>query len=344
MQTKNNLDSLTNDRSQHFQPTDNLKFNKLIWNITKICPWDCKFCCVDAYQITQSKCKLLIRKKGLKVTTAYTRNLSKNRYDDAYSRLKKEDLELSYFEKMKILNHIDFPVAIDFSGGDPLVISENFEIIKKARRKLGRKNISVTTTAVGLSFVKLDELAECTNSVDFTYDYSGDKGVPYRMDAYNASNLMKIKELKNYKATVTAQIPITKANAKYDMIKKIYSDLLAVNVDNILLMKLLPVGRGKNLGPSEIPSLEEEKYTIETYKFFESKYSGPKVNAQSVLKNSLRNIKGVYSTSLNISSQGMLLSSPWAYDEVGNPMNKYIIGDMKYNSLSTLLQTLKNAA
>lgn len=68
---------------------------------------------------------------------------------DASDHFKKKGLELSLNEKIAILNNIDIPISIDFSGSDPLVVQENTFIFDAASKKFGRKNISITTTGVG---------------------------------------------------------------------------------------------------------------------------------------------------------------------------------------------------
>ena len=70
-----------------------------IWNLTKVCPWDCSFCCMSAIKVGQV-----------------------NGGESLNSSEKIKVLEILATHKMKI----------DFSGGDPLYNPEDFAIVERA--------------------------------------------------------------------------------------------------------------------------------------------------------------------------------------------------------------------
>jgi hypothetical protein len=140
--------------------------------------------------------------------------------------------------------------------------------------------------------------------------------------------------------SVTAQIPLSEKNISDDIIEKIFQDLHSSGVRKILLMRIFPVGRGSDM-KFNYPSIKDYLTTIEKYKSLQSKYGFPLVNVQTGLKKTIElgnTSNEVYESShLNITQLGILSKSPWAFDKFGEPIPEFVIGDMKYNSLSDLL-------
>ena len=288
-----------------------MKKVSLIWNITHACPWNCSFCCINAYYLPSSI-------KQLKIEL---------------NKIKRRGIELSLEDKLKIVNNLDIPnIELDVSGGEPLFFKENVDIIAKLSKKFGRVNISITTTSKGLNLVNLNILKRIVREVGFTYDF------PYKPDklrpkGYNSSNLYSIKKVVKKGIKTMAQIPLTKLNTNKKTITKIYENLAKVGVNRLLLMKFFPVGRGTNktyLGLKD----KEYKKAIESYKLLEQP-NGPKIYIQTALKKDSINKN---SNSLNITSKGLLLSDPWAYDSYGKPIKKAILGDLKYKKLSDIIK------
>ena len=284
----------------------------IIWNITKACPWNCSFCCISAYHLPSSNKSLDIELK----------------------RLRKEGVELSLEDKLRIVGNLDEPhLEIDVSGGEPLLFNENIGIIKMLSQKLGRENISITTTSVGLNLVSLDFLKEFVGEVGFTYDF------PYepnnlRPREYNSSNLNLIKTVTREGIRAVAQIPLTRLNHNEKTIRDIYENLAKANVNGLHLMKFFPVGRGaqrKDL----VLTWDEYQTAVKTYRRLESS-NAPEVFVQTALKDVNPNNS---SSHLNITSKGLLLSDPWAYDSQGNPLKEYILGDLKHQKLSGIYKT-----
>ncbi len=141
----------------------------IIWNVNRIYAYDCAICCVDAYHVSSKNDSISVRIDGLTKELSFNRDKSIKLFDDANKYLEEKGLELCLEDKLKILNNIDIPAEIDFSVGDPLLLSENLEIIAEASNKFGKNNISITATGVGLSLVEPTLLTQIIGHVDFTY-------------------------------------------------------------------------------------------------------------------------------------------------------------------------------
>lgn len=314
---------------------------KIIWNITKICGWDCEFCCVDAYHVSKNKGEICIKSKGLSTTNRVPSNGSTGQqYEIAKDFLVSKEMEIGLIDKLRILDNINLNAEIDFSGGDPLLLTENLSVMEKAAQKFGKENISLTATGIGFSLIDVDDIYSLVGGVDFTYDFPKSENVPFRPNGYNHSNLSKVMKLASKGVSVTAQIPLSEKNISDDIIEKIFQDLHSAGVRKILLMRIFPVGRGSDM-KFNYPSIKDYLSAIEKYKSLQSKYGFPFVNVQTGLKKTIElgnTSHEVYESShLNITQLGILSKSPWAFDKYGEPIPEFIIGDMRNNSLSDLL-------
>ncbi|RMF55600.1 hypothetical protein D6745_01655 [Candidatus Woesearchaeota archaeon] len=312
----------------------------LIWNITRLCAWDCGFCCTDSYHVSSVDRATRIRLGGLEKTIETTNN--GNVFESALRKLQELGLELTLKDKLTILeNLLPFNCEIDFSGGDPLLNHENLEVIRRASQYFGRGNISITPTGAGLSRVDPSKLCDIIGKLDFTYDNTNGKNQNNRPAGYNTSNLRKAKLFTQLGVKTKAQTPLYRENMNPDIIRSIYLDLHEARIPELLLLRTFPVGRGiKN--NITLPTLEEYVSAIHEYKQLEKKYGIPKVRLQCALKHLFPNKnKGnpcdSVRSSLGITSLGIVLASPWAYNHIGQPLDEqFVLGDLKKEDIKTI--------
>ena len=268
----------------------------IIWNITQNCFWNCSYCCISANENSQ------------------------------------ENPELSLKDKLRVVRNIDSKdVSMDVSGGDPLISQDNLEILKELSKTLGKENLSITTTGKGLGSVDLDLLVKVIGEVGFTYDFPYEPS-PDRPLGYNSSNLTVIGYVIQREIRTLAQTPLTRNNISDEIIQKIYRDLNEVGVEKLLLMKFFEVGRGIERSDLTLTQ-KENKNAIKNYRSLERKYGSPKVRIIPSLRGKLFE---KFFNSLNITNQGLLLSTPWAYNIDGEPYEGVILGDLKTKKLSEL--------
>lgn len=314
--------------------------HKIIWNITKICGWDCEFCCIDAYHVSKKNSNVLLRTKCLTYEHRLLTERGMNIFETAKEYLIRNKMELSLSDKLKVIDNIDLNTEIDFSGGDPLLNKDNHIIIEKASEKFGKENIHVTATGMGFAKINPNDLAKIAGGIDFTFDYPGAKNDPIRPVNYNHLNLIKVARVKHAGLTVKAQIPLTHENIIPSIIDQIFMILHERGIDSILLMKFIPVGRGaisKIIPPDE----NNLRMAIERYKSLEVKYIYPKVRLQTALQKSLEftsdKNNNFASSHLSITPMGFLSRSPWALDNYGEPIDEFVIGNLVCNKISKLL-------
>ena len=122
----------------------------IIWNMTRKCAWNCKFCCVAAKYVGFSQSDKLTE-----VTD-----------------------ELTYKEKIEVIDKLkkgDF--RIDFSGGDLLVDKSNLDVVLYASEKLGPENIGISVSGAFLNDEVISKLAGRIHDVELTLDR-----VPFEYD------------------------------------------------------------------------------------------------------------------------------------------------------------------
>ncbi len=265
----------------------------IIWNVTNKCPYTCSFCCLDA-------------------------NSSIG--------------DLSLEDKLKVIENLDSEtIRIDFSGGEPLVDSENLEILKVLSEKFGRERISITSTGKGLERVDLEEIAGYVSEVGFTYDFPRES-FPDSPRGYNKYNLELAKKVSERGIETMAQTPLIKPNTAPEIIEEIYRNLNKSKIDKLLLMRFSESGRGASRTDL---SLNQRKINnvLKRYKNLEAKYGSPKIKITPSIKGES---VGKIFNSLNISNQGLLLSNPWSYNPKGEPEEYCILGNLIKDRLSRI--------
>jgi MoaA/NifB/PqqE/SkfB family radical SAM enzyme len=325
----------------------------IIYNMTAICPHDCPLCCVDAAHVTRRGNDVIIRIDGLATEHRIPRGpSSESIYDTASTALQKLDRELTLNQKLNILSNIDTDdVRLDISGGDPLVVRDNIEILKAASKKLGSDNITLTATGSGLAGINLVELAPLVSEFNFTYDGASTYDVADRPSAYAAANLAVGRKLAALGANTRAEFPITRATNDPDHIRRLYKNLHEAGIKKLLLMRLFPSGRGATV---EAKTLTRGEYVaaIQQLRSLEREFGTPAVKLQCALRHIEYGEVGVPTNALNpcdmvresfgLTPLGLLLASPWAINATGSPSHpEFVLGSLLETPLSEILASEK---
>src|SRR5215213_7766253 len=215
----------------------------LIWNLTLICPWDCAICCVDAVHVKSQSGLVQIRSRALTQVEHLIKESGESIFDQAAKQRQAQNLELNLEGKLRILRHLDgFSPKIDISGGDVLIVRENFIVLEEAARQFGREQVTLTATGAGLSHYDAATIAPLIGEFNFTYDniavYSN------RPNGYANGNLRKAAEFARADVRTRAECPLTTENLSDITLRRLYLDLHEANIDKLLLMRMFPVGRG----------------------------------------------------------------------------------------------------
>lgn len=335
----------------------------IIWNMSFVCPWNCKFCATNAVQVKRNN-NTIIMDEADSISEIEIKNVNlhdnefkqildngvtPNIFDMALYQRQKIGAELNYEQKIQVLDNIlPTQAKIDFSGGDPLACYENYLVIKEASNRFGKNNISITGTGASFNRYEPKDIASIVETLDFTFDEPTTSDPTNRPAGYNNSNLSMAKIFATLGLRTRAQLPIHSGNLENTKIVSIYNELHNAGIEELLLMRVFPVGRGNHLsGLNYTVSRKDYLTAIEQYQELENRLKYPKVVLQCALKsvtnkNFNQNPCDLMQNSFGITPKGNLLISAWATSFENSPYSDlFVLGNLSEKSLDTLLNTSK---
>lgn len=164
---------------------------RVVWNLTNVCPYNCPMCVASA-----------------------NKRVEKN------------------IDKLAILNSIlsinNNILTIDFSGGDPLALAEDIEVIRKASEILGKDRISISSTGLSLSKLSDNHIKALASGYDMTYDFPKKyKELDIRDKRYNEYNYEQAMRIKKLDLDIDIFIPIRNVEDIY--YKELAKDISELN-------------------------------------------------------------------------------------------------------------------
>jgi hypothetical protein len=319
----------------------------MIWTLDRECGWNCQHCCVDAYSIRRNKQGFNITSNDFSLDVNSWQNTGQV-YDAAHSALVEHGKALSLEQKLQVLKNIqNCNVEIGFSGGDIPLITENIEVIKKASEMFGRENVGLAVTGLGMRSPGFLDYLQYIGQLEFTFDSLDRIDVNHRQNGYNKSNLSgfrrEIEVCRKFGVVTQALIPLSPSNFESSTIDKIYQELINSDVDQVYLMRTLPVGRAIK---SKVSLLTANQYrsAIERFWHLQVKTNGPKVGIMCALKNLFPDQYGnknpctLLQTTLDITNMGKVILDAFGYNTNGGALdNEFIVGDLKDTKLKNIL-------
>lgn len=284
----------------------------VIWNLTRICPWDCAICCVTALHACET-----------------TKLYLKRRQND-YGK------ELSLAEKMQALRDLcDEAFNIDFSGGDPLYYNEDLQVVEQATMWLPSDKISVSMTGVDLTERKIELLRKVKN-VEFTIDSPPDAKNFARSEGYHLSSVIALKEcvsagIRTRAVTVLYPLTMRKSN-----LREVYQLLCKLGVPEWELLRFYSVGKAKRFSRL---TLSKDDY-LKTMALLRT-FRGP---TKIFFQHSLRILEedGVcpaVNQSLGIFPDGSVSACAWAINVQAQPINEYfMLGKMPKQKIRDIIE------
>lgn len=324
----------------------------IIYNMTAVCPHDCASCCVDAVHVTRRGSFIVLRREGLETEERLPiKDRSANVYDAASTHLQSLGLELTLQQKIAAIDNINVGNArLDISGGDALTVSENMQVLRHASAKLGRHNITLTATGVGLGQVSIDEVSGLIGEFNFTFDSASQADIAHRPKQYASPNLRVARRFSSKGCVTRAEFPISRSTGSVDHLRRLYKSLHEANVDKLLLMRLFPVGRGEQLA-HDILDADQYKVAIACLRQLEREYGRPTLSLQCALRHlegqdgalpssERTNPCDLVTESFGLTPDGKLLSSPWAINAKGEPLHEFfVLGNLAATPLSDILSS-----
>lgn len=281
-----------------------INFNKIrvVWNLTNRCPFKCAMCVASA-------------------NNRIERNV------DKYQILQ------SIFS-VGLKN-----ISIDFSGGDPLFINEDIEIVKKASQTIGRENISISSTGLSISKFTDEEVISLANSYDMTYDfpkqYCEDD---IRDKRYNSINYDQCIRLKKLGLNVDVFVPIRDIDNIY--LEQLAKDICEISPNSVKLLKCMPLNN--NFNTDKIDSVN--KVIIFKKYLREYGYIGD-IKINCALKEDFNindNCNMLTERKVGLDQFGNLYTCIWASDLlIEKKDNPFYLGSLVQNSLLDILNSFE---
>lgn len=262
----------------------------VVWNIDKTCGINCSIC---AYGSAKTHKISLVQKKKI---------------IDAMSELD--------------VDNIDFAVG---SGAD---IEELKKIIQYTRDKYPRLKIKLTATADILSQIEMKFFKMCRIEIDITYDHpiDIDDSSSVRPISYSKENINYAKLLVQEQIPVHAHVVIHEQNINIEHLQSITDKLIEVGIDEILYLRLMPVGKLK---------LESYPNSLIDSNSYEGLLSIVNRTQNAVLHCALQGLNNslcpcqLGCMKLGISSNGDVFTCPWAeHLNVVNKHNPFFVGNI----------------
>ncbi|MBU1088294.1 hypothetical protein KKA02_00230 [Patescibacteria group bacterium] len=319
----------------------------IIWTLDRICKWQCNYCCVDAFGVK-------IQDRNLQITSNrfnHTEKQPKSRQSqDIFRRanqiLQDQGLALTLTEKMKILDNLQGAnIEIGFSGGDPLLVQDNFQVIRRASDLFGRSNIGLTVTGIGIKLGKVENYLEHIAQLEFTYDSPVDDDENHQQPGYNRTNLEGFGSIvdacKKEQVVTQALIPISNTNKDPNTVDLLYSTLRQSRVDKVYLMRTFPVGRGSH-SQTDILQADDYRRVIQQYKQLQIQTSGPEVNVMCALRALYPDTDPDPCTflrsTIDLTSTGDLIADAFAYGPTGEPLlPELVFGNLRKDKFADLI-------
>lgn len=216
----------------------------IIWNLTRACVWNCKFCCVSA--------------KSQKNFERMNKNHDSN--------FKYENIELNFNEKIQIIDQLSkIDCRIDFSGGELLIDPLNIKIIEYASKTFGKDKIGISISGAFVDDYIIKTLKNSVNEVEITLDYIPFKPYLLRQVGYHEYAANAIQKCVANGIYVGAQTVLTTENIFKDRIDELFLWLINNNVNEWSLLRFFPVGRGSFLSKYE-PTKQQYYECVNIYK------------------------------------------------------------------------------
>lgn len=279
-------------------------FNKIrvVWNLTNKCPFNCPMCVASA-------------------NTRIEKDIDKNLILQSILSFGKEN------------------ITIDFSGGDPLFIDKDIEIVKKASVILGRDNISISSTGLSLSKLSDEELILLSSSYDMTYDFPKlYSEYDIRDKRYNSMNYEQCKRLKMLGLNVDIFIPVRNIDDIY--FEQLAKDICEINPTSVKLLKCMPLNNH-----FDTSAIDNNILVNLLKKYLEKLGYNGSVSINCTLKEDFKNDNGcnmLTERKVGLDQFGNLYTCIWASDLlIEKKDNPFYLGNLTECSLLEILSSIE---
>ena len=288
----------------------------VIWTLTRVCPYKCKVCCVNAPYSRDTDIQNKIKEH----------EKNKNRELCIEDKLRiVDDLASSYKNK----------VNFDFSGGDPLIFEEDRRVIAYASKKVGKENVMISSTGWNFDKEKMDFIKKYSKYVELTIDKPPWLDDPMRPLDYNLDSLIVLDKCRSEKVP-TGMSTVLRNDIPIKELEKLNNLFKNYNLKTWHLLRLHLAGRAKRF-PELIPT---EEFYEDVARFAQKIKRGHIPSLHHSFRKECQALKDM----IGILADGSVLACCWALNEKGFPLNeKHVLGKLPEQKLSEVLNNKKTS-
>ncbi len=282
----------------------------VVYDMTKLCPWNCPICCMGASS-KQDACQdelPLARKLAL----------------------------------MEEVRDLERPVKLDFSGGEILTNPENLTVIERAAALLGRERIGISASGWHINNDTAARLSACCAECEMTMDTPPGRPYVLRPTAYAAAAAEAVRPLRAHGVRVGIQTVLARSNTNAGNLTELYGWLCENGVDEWSLLRFYPSGRGAAF-PDERLFPELECWAVHFIQRLDRENPSPhkpSVNFHYTMAGHPKSSSECRCVrkSIGILPDGKVTACFWAVDaNTGIVDPKFLLGSLKENSLKEIL-------
>lgn len=289
----------------------------VVWNITRMCPFACTFCCMSA---------------------VYVKDFQQVEAEDDNTPVLAG--ELSFNQQISIVDQMEAEdFKIDFSGGDVLINPRNVDLILYASDKFGSDNVGLSLPGTFLTKEVLQRLSGKISDIEITLD-----NLPYIKDSSRPLNYPKIaveslKKLVDYGFQVGVQTVLKQANMNRETLKNLLDLLVSLRVRKWSLLKFFPVGRyfkkfdyvPSDQAYQETTALIQEllqRCSIEAhFQYLMPRYDHQNFRCRAASK------------SIGLLPSGKVSACFWALGRHGDPLPEFLLGKLPEENIYDILNS-----
>lgn len=285
----------------------------VIYDITKVCPWNCAICCMGAESTAKAKENEL-----------------------PLSR------KLSLMDDLGKVNMVR-DVHIDFSGGEIFTNMENLMVVEKAADILGKSKVGISSSGFGITEDLAKRLSYCIKDCEMTMDIVPGCRYALRPYGYAIAAEKALPYLKKYGIGTGIQTVLAHSNCNEKNLSNLYKYLCDAGVDNWSLLKFYPSGRGASFA-HEALTAKEEAWVVDFILNMDAaniSKSKPAIDFHYTMKghNKYTTECRCVRKSIGILPDGTVTACFWAIDDkTGIVEPKFNLGSVKTNSLNDILE------
>jgi MoaA/NifB/PqqE/SkfB family radical SAM enzyme len=293
---------------------------KVIWNLTRLCSWNCLICCVSATHVNNKQ------------------------KEDVYNKMLHMGEELSLQQKKDILDDLyeNKVESIDFSGGDLLLRNDDIKLVKYAATKFSKDKLSISIPGNGLNLKLINELKNCISKIEFTLDTINEETDGSRPKGYVSMAKSAIKLCNKGNIDISVSTVLKNSNSNSKSLNRIYNFLIEQGVKEWEILRYYQVGRATEIY-AIAPTKERFNNSIEyIQKLIQEGIIN--ISFQHSIENKLNgNIKcNTLDRSIGILPNGTVTACAWGLGYNNSPINdNFNLGIMPKQKLSKILKSEK---